>query len=167
MAAVAGAKSRILPCLLDRLTDHYPRARKEGRQHRVVTLRQYRDSVMRDLAWLLNCTSHPAEGELAGFEYVQQSVLNYGVKCLSGVWASNRRARDIEEQVRQAILLYEPRIVADSLEVKLRMVQGMIQDHSVVTLEISGELWARPIPEQLFIRTELDLETGMCDVSGT
>ena len=31
-----------------------------------------------------------------------------------------------------------------------------------VALEIRGRLWARPAPESLYIRTELDLESGSC-----
>ena len=30
----------------------------------------------------------------------------------------------------------------------------------IIGLEIRGELWASPVPEHLFIKTKIDLETG-------
>lgn len=163
MAERALGKDRLLPCLLDRLTDHYPRARKEGRTHRAVTLRQYRDSVLRDLKWLLNSTCHPRNETLSEFEQVRTSVLNYGVRSLSGVWASHRSAMDIERQVREAILRFEPRIVPSTLAVKLVVTEeNSKHSRGVIALEIVGQLWAEPVPEQLFIRTEVDVETGEC-----
>jgi predicted component of type VI protein secretion system len=29
---------------------------------------------------------------------------------------------------------------------------------------ISGDLWALPTPDPLFVRTELDLDTGQCEL---
>ena len=54
-------KERLQPSLLDRLTDDAPHRRTESREQRVLSLAQLRESVMRDLAWLLN-TEHLAPG---------------------------------------------------------------------------------------------------------
>jgi type VI secretion system protein ImpF len=35
-------------------------------------------------------------------------------------------------------------------------------DRNVIDIEIRGELWANPMPEQLYVKTNIDLETGMC-----
>ncbi len=35
-----------------------------------------------------------------------------------------------------------------------------------IRFEIRGDLWTQPIPESLFIKTELDLETGKCKLIG-
>jgi type VI secretion system protein ImpF len=35
-------------------------------------------------------------------------------------------------------------------------------DHNVIDFEIRGELWANPVPEQLFVKTNIDIETGLC-----
>ena len=43
---------RLQPCLLDRLTDQDPDQRKEGREQRVVSMRKYREAVLRDLGWV-------------------------------------------------------------------------------------------------------------------
>jgi len=156
---------RLLPCLIDRLTDQYPRASKESREHRAVALRQYRDSVLQELVWLLNCESHPGDEQFGEFPEISRSVVNYGLRSLSGINVSRDAAADIEEQIRQAILVFEPRILPTSLSVRLLMGEtDTANQHSTVTLEIAGDLYATPMPEQLYLRTEVDLETGDCDV---
>jgi type VI secretion system protein ImpF len=37
-------------------------------------------------------------------------------------------------------------------------------ERNVVSFELYGELWANPIPEKLFIKTKIDLETGQCNL---
>jgi type VI secretion system protein ImpF len=33
---------------------------------------------------------------------------------------------------------------------------------SVLAFEIRADLWASPMPEQLYLKTQIDLETGQC-----
>jgi type VI secretion system protein ImpF len=33
-----------------------------------------------------------------------------------------------------------------------------------LTFEIEGELWAQPIPQKMYLRTELDLDTGKVSI---
>ncbi|MEJ2426173.1 MAG: type VI secretion system baseplate subunit TssE, partial [Candidatus Thiodiazotropha sp.] len=42
------------PSLLDRLTDDEPEKSKESQDKRVMSMRRVRQSVLRDLSWLLN-----------------------------------------------------------------------------------------------------------------
>ena len=35
---------------------------------------------------------------------------------------------------------------------------------TVMSIEITGELWLSPVPEKLFVKTEIDLETGICTI---
>ena len=37
-------------------------------------------------------------------------------------------------------------------------------DRHMISFEIHGDLWANPVPEQLFIKTKIDLETGQCSL---
>jgi type VI secretion system protein ImpF len=163
-------RERFLPCLLDRLTDLYPKATREGREQRVVSMSQYREAVLRDLEWLLNSECNRRDDAFQEFDLVKRSVLCYGVYCLGGTGASTRNLALIEENVRDAILRFEPRISPETLSVSLVRTAGEggegAVNHNVVCLEITGELWAEPMPEHLFIRTELDLHTGSCGVQG-
>ena len=47
-------KERLQPSLLDRLTDDAPAEKVESREQRVLSLTKLRQSVNRDLGWLLN-----------------------------------------------------------------------------------------------------------------
>ena len=92
-------------------------------------------------------------------------MIYYGIENFGGIFGSNRNAVDIERQMRRAILTFEPRILDNTLEVKLVVADdnNSEHDHCILSLEIQGELWLEPIPEQLYIKTSIDLETGVCE----
>ena len=79
-----------------------------------------------------------------------------------GMNASALSPRDFERQVMEAIRDFEPRIQRNLLAVK---VLPESTERIAVTFEVTGELWAQPIPDRLYIKTELDLETGECIIS--
>ncbi|MEM7395472.1 MAG: hypothetical protein AAF492_24335, partial [Verrucomicrobiota bacterium] len=49
---------KVLPCLLDRLTDNDPDHEGESAHKKVISSAQYRENVLRDLSWLLNTKAH-------------------------------------------------------------------------------------------------------------
>jgi type VI secretion system protein ImpF len=63
----------------------------------------------------------------------------------------------------EAIQCFEPRIIRGSLSVKA-VPPSEPAGLNVVAFEIRGEVWAVPFPEQVFIRAELDLETGQYEL---
>jgi len=155
---------RLQPSLLDRLTDDEPRVRQESRDRRVMTMRALRDAVLRDLSWLLNAGSRPMSDEIWDFPLVAQSVLNYGMPDLAGQTTTAVGAEKLEEMVLGAIRAFEPRVVSRTLAV--RSVEAMEEDgQSVISLEIEGDILPLPMPEALFVRTSLDLETGRCEIA--
>jgi type VI secretion system protein ImpF len=64
--------------------------------------------------------------------------------------------------MRQAIIDFEPRIMAASVEVIASELQ--INHHNIVSMEIRGSLWGQPTPLELLFRTEVDLETGEVEI---
>jgi type VI secretion system protein ImpF len=160
MAELA-SRERLQPALLDRLTDDAPdNHQPEPREARVINKSRFRQAVLRDMAWLLNATRMGGSEELAGLEHVEGSVLNYGLPALSGETASTVDVLDLEDRIRQAILFYEPRILSHTLEVHAIFSENELNQHNVVSIEIRGSLWAHPIPLEMLLRTDLDLETG-------
>jgi type VI secretion system protein ImpF len=162
--AELSSQEKLFPSLLDRLTDDDPAHQIESRERRVFSLSKLRAAVLRDLAWLLNTTHLAATEDLEDTPLVAGSVINYGIPDLTGKSVSGLGVVDLQRAIRQAILNFEPRILADTLEVRGRADEDAGPNHSL-TFEIEGELWARPIPERLFLRTELDLETGSVAIS--
>ena len=154
---------RLQPSLLDRLTDEEPARSQESRNRRVLSIQKLRESVLRDVAWLLN-TTNMADATLAErYPHVAQSVVNYGLPDLAGVTATAVDVAELESLVRQAILDFEPRILRNTLQVKAHTGEEM--NHNALVFEIHGELWAQPVPLELFLKTEIDLESGDIAVS--
>jgi type VI secretion system protein ImpF len=149
---------RIQPCLLDRLTDENPEAVKESRNERVISVKRYREGVLRDLIWLLNAKAHTDRDGLDEFPEAARSVLNFGTRDLCGLISSSLDLGTLEQEIAEAMRRLEPRINPGSLAVTA--VSGSEKFANGIAIEIRGDLWAYPVPEQLYIRTEIDLDTG-------
>ena len=158
--ATLRAQDRLQPALLDRLTDDNPESRTESTEARVINRSRLRDMVLRDLAWLFNATA-PGEGvDWDTAPHARASVLNYGLPALSGLSTSGLNLAQLQAQVKQAILDHEPRILADTLAVEVVVSNAQLDHHNLVGFRISGQLWAQPVPLELLLRTDIDLETG-------
>lgn len=158
-------RDRINPSLLDRLTDEAPG--EGGSRGGSVSLSELRRSVLRDLNWLFNTVQLMNLEEAESWPLVRKSVLNYGLPPLSGVTASGLDVRKLERALRQAILDFEPRILPDSVSVKAQLDPQSLDHHNVISLHIEALLWAQPVPIELLLRTQLDLESGQNRVDET
>lgn len=161
--ATTDLRDRLQPALLDRLTDENPELQHDGDERRVLNKQQLRQAVLRDLSWLLNAVQ-PLGKQGDDAPYAADSVVNYGLPPLSGQLASKVDVPDLEQSIRQAILRFEPRILEHSLSVKAIESGAMLDAHNIIEFEIRGFLWAQPIPLELLLRTQLDLEAGQVKV---
>ncbi|MDR1498542.1 MAG: GPW/gp25 family protein [Puniceicoccales bacterium] len=150
---------RLQPCLLDRLTDDDPKNKNESRSERVISNQKYRAGVLRDITWLFSASAHlPVEGspgkefKISAYAEVAKSVLNYGTRHIFGLTAPDMKA--LEAELFRALAVFEPRIIPDTLHVRASM------ERQIVSFAVDGDLWANPIPEKLFIRTKIDVESG-------
>ena len=75
---------RLQPSLLDRLTDEEPAQSQEGRNRRVLSIQRLRESVLRDVGWLLNTTNMADKDLKERYPYVAGSVVNFGLPDLAG-----------------------------------------------------------------------------------
>ncbi|MDP6719694.1 MAG: type VI secretion system baseplate subunit TssE [Pirellulaceae bacterium] len=152
-------KERLQPSLLDRLTDDAPRSRVESHEKRVLTAAQLQESVVRDLSWLLNTVNLACCQDLTNFPLLQQSVINYGVPALSGALASGLDPHLLAQQIAAAIRSFEPRLLPDSIRVSTQLAEHDMSVNAVRFL-IEAILWSQPLPIELFLRAEVDLDTG-------
>ena len=164
MAEQRASQDQLQPALLDRLTDEAPDQKLEPRQQRVLSKRRMRDAVLRDLAWLFNTTRTDPHMSAERYPHARNSVVNYGLPALSGQTASSLDVTVLEKAMRQAILDYEPRILVSTLRVRAVEATNFDQ-HNVIGVEISGQLWAQPVPIDMLVRTEIDLETGQVQIA--
>ncbi len=153
-------QDRLQPALLDRLTDNEPDKKQEPRERRVLTKSQLRAAVLRDLTWLLNSVQMESGEDLEAYPEVRRSVLNYGLPSLSGETAATIEIGDVEQAIRAAILRYEPRLLPDSLKIEVVEDGSVLDWHNIISIRISAQLWAQPVPLEMLLRTEFDLETG-------
>ena len=168
--AAPGAQDRLQPSLLDRLTDTDPASRAEPLESRVLTRRQLREAVLRDLTWLFNAVcEEPAPGHPGdpartslwqGLPQVRDSVLNFGILPLTGQTLSVHNFPRIEAQIREAIVRFEPRLAADTVEVRIANDLSTGLRPTCLRLTIKGQLWNQPVPLELLLSAEVDVDTG-------
>ena len=156
--AELGQEERLQPSLLDRLRDDEPGNTQESRDKRILSVSKLRESLKRDLAWLLNTSNLSDVQDLSEYPLVEASVLNYGMPDLTGITASGVDVVVIERRLRQAILTFEPRIVKNTLHVNVVTSEGMAPN--AIAFEIKCDMWSEPVPERLYLKTEVDLENG-------
>lgn len=149
---------RLQPALLDRLTDDAPGERTESRDRRVIDVTRLRDIVRRDLSWLLNTNNLETQIETDRFPHATNSVINYGVREVSGDYATEERAERIRDEMHTAIERFEPRLREGTLEVVQRREGGPIG--GVLVFDIVADLWAEPMPLALYLRSEVDVMSG-------
>ncbi|HSY29589.1 MAG TPA: type VI secretion system baseplate subunit TssE, partial [Burkholderiaceae bacterium] len=127
---------------------------------RVLSMRGLRRAVLRDLGWLLNATGLGAVQDIKNYPLVSQSVVNFGFPDISGRTASGLDLADVERRLRQAIWDFEPRILRDTVKVRATKSENKDGSPNYLVFEVQGELWGQPLPERLYLKTELDLEVG-------
>ena len=158
------AQDRLQPALLDRLTDDDVDAKSETGEARVINRSRLRELVLRDLAWLFNATAPGSSVDWSRAPHARNSVLNYGLPALSGQTASTIDPLVLQARVKQAILDHEPRILPESLSVEVILSESQMDHHNQIGFRISGQLWAQPVPLELLLHTDIDLETGRVSV---
>lgn len=150
-------KERLQPSLLDRLTDLQPENTKESGSQQSMSQEQFKAAVIRDLGWLLNSVALDVCVDLDKYPAIKTSVLNYGLPDLSGHTSSTIDVLHVEKAIRAAILEFEPRVIRNSLNVKVHANPDAMAHNSLV-FEISGAVFGQPSPFQVVLKSELDLE---------
>lgn len=149
---------RLQPALLDRLTDQAPDKKTESRSERIIDVNRLRLIVQRDLTWLLNTGSYETLLDTNQYPHVAASVINFGVREVAGETVTADRAEEIRSIIHAAITQFEPRIDPDTLEVILEVREGV--SNSVMAYDIRADLWAQPLPLELYLRSEVNIATG-------
>jgi type VI secretion system protein ImpF len=157
-------KERLQPSLLDRLRDDNPERKQESRDQRVISVQKLRACVLRDLGWLFNAVNLSSIQDLSNYPESEKSVINFGMPDLAGHTASSVEIHALERLLKQVILDYEPRLLRNSIRVKLKVSESRM-NHNAMTFDIEADLWADPLPLHMYMKTEIDLEIGEVQVS--
>lgn len=153
-------KTKILPSLIDRLTDLSPNSSSETNTAKAFSNKELRSAVLRDLGWLLNTVNAASTSGIPAGCLAYESVVNYGMPPLSGVHVSDSDWSYVLDSLRASILRFEPRIASKSLKLSLRGKESFNTAHNQLCIEIRGQLLAEPYPIDLLLVSHVDLETN-------
>jgi type VI secretion system protein ImpF len=145
--------------VLDRLIDYEPGLSREAPASWHKSLRELKQSVKRDLEWLLNTRqeiNHPAPE----MRELQNSLVTYGLKEFS---TANVKSPTDQNRLRQAIesavVRFEPRL--DHVRVTLLPPRDT---ERVLCFRIDARLKVQPAPEPITFDTILQLATSQYQV---
>jgi type VI secretion system protein ImpF len=114
--------------------------------------------VQADLGALMNTIQLGAAIDLSDAPHVERSVLNYGFRDLSDVTARELNSTAVVASIRQSLLNHEPRIVPETLEV--RVADGSGTTHHRLEISVTAELMADPVDIPIDFDAEVDLGAG-------
>lgn len=149
---------RLQPSFIDRLTDDEPGKKTESHSERMIDIRRLREIIQRDLSWLLNTGNLDSEIDAETYPHARRSVLNYGVPDATGDFANMRRATEVRDAIQRAIELFEPRIIDGTLNVITQTSDA--KREPVIVFDIVADMWAEPLPTELYLRSQFDTTTG-------
>ncbi|WP_419720267.1 type VI secretion system baseplate subunit TssE [Pantoea agglomerans] len=130
--------------------------------HYESTINEARQFLLRDLHWLFNSTNNSTILNFEYFPYVMKSCLNFGIDSSSGKKISDIDSYKMEHNLRDAILMFEPRIDPQNLKIKCISKTDNENLFNVILIEISGSFSNLSIP--FHFCTEVDLEGGHFDI---
>lgn len=160
--ARSGGETTITISVLDRLIDLEPDNRLENPLSRTQSVRLLKNSVRRDLEWLLN-TRRIAEPPDEGLKELNRSTYTYGLPDLSTLSVGNSADRNrLVKQILSTISTFEPRLV----NVRLVLVETPDAGRKDIRLRIEAMLRMDPAPEPITFDTVIELKSGSCHLSG-
>ncbi len=151
----ASDADRLRPSLLDRLIGDEPGTPRGV--YGYIGLRELRESVARDLEWLLN-SKRWLPYDLEEFPEANDSALTYGVPDFSTYsWRNPGDADQIARLIEDTVRRFEPRLAPNSIKVEL-LPSGAVDDFKL-SFRIDAVLHVEPVHEAVSYDTEMDLES--------
>ena len=71
---------------------------------------------------------------------------------------------ELEQGIKDAIIAFEPRVLPQTLDVRVVTSDSSLDHHNLLSFEIRGQLWSLPYPMELLLRSSIDLESGQAVV---
>jgi type VI secretion system protein ImpF len=96
-------------------------------------------------------------------DYVQKSILNYGIPDMSRLTVDDHRNAQVARDLRDALLAHEPRLIAETLQVKMRRAEA--DSDQRIAFDITAEMAARPVDVPLEFVAEIDTGAGKVALS--
>jgi len=138
--------------LLDRLIDRDPMSTTESRMTLAQSVSEFKQSVRRDVEWLLNTRRIPEPAPDSMVE-LKSSLYEYGLPDITSLSADSPEVRtQLVRRIEEAITLFEPRLA----DVKITVTDTGEGGSRQLRFLIEGMLRMEPNPEQVAFDTILD-----------
>ena len=118
-----------------------------------------RESIIRNLNWLLETTHMESSMDLSPWPNVRASVMNFGVPEFTGALTSDVDSNAISRKIVAAIRKFEPRISSDSLQVQVT-ADGSVSNCRALQLIITGKCLDQGTVYDVHVTANVDTETG-------
>ncbi len=149
---VVHKKQMVEASLLDKLIDLEPNITNAQERRGGVSVKSLRAAMRRDLQNLLNTKVRWLTWP-SSYKELDRSLLNYGLPDFSGMPVGTLDGKlALCRQVKQAILLFEPRIIDLSVE----PIEGDDDIDRALCLRIDALMHADPNPELISLESEVE-----------
>lgn len=133
--------------------------RKASNAQRREAINRYKDSVKRDLGWLLN-TRQVVDDRLPFYPEVSRSVYAYGLPDITSInVGAIHDQNELLRRMERCIEFFDKRLTKTEI-----MLEPMVGLNRVLRFSISGIVLMDPAPEEIVIDTILDPSSGEYEV---
>jgi len=133
--------------------------RKASVAQRREAINRYKDSVKRDLEWLLN-TRQVVDDRLPDYPEVSRSVYAYGLPDITSInMGAIHDQNELLRRMERCIEFFDKRLTKTEI-----MLEPLIGVNRVLRFSISGIVLMDPAPEEIVIDTILDPASGEYEV---
>lgn len=122
-----------------------------------------REHLSQDLANLMGTIHLEAAVDLTGLDWVKKSILNYGMQDMNCYSTDHFRDPAVIKGLRAALLAHEPRLVPQSLIIRLRTDNAGADQR--IAFDIRAEMSARPVDVPLEFVAEIKSGGGKVALS--
>ena len=150
----------VLPSLLDRLTDEQPGQPADPRITRDESVRLYRLTVQRDVAWLFN-TRRSIVDVPEAYAELQRSVHEFGIPDTTAISVGTMDGQqELERMLQEALERFEPRLANP----RVRIVEADQVSAPQVRFTVEAVLRMDPSPEAVVFDAVLEVARNEYEV---
>jgi type VI secretion system protein ImpF len=117
-----------------------------------------RREVARDLDSLMNTIALESAEDLTGFDQVRKSILNYGLPDIAHRSIDEHTVGDIQDEIKTALMNYEPRLARDSIRASRDMAVGV--EELKVRFVVQAELHCEPVNVPVEFVADIEFDGG-------
>ena len=109
----------------------------------IISEQTLRREVSIDLECLMNTTKLGSMMDLSGHESARKSIINFGLPDIVNRSIDESRVDNIEDEIRDALLTYEPRL--DESTIKVKRDKRVTAEELKVSFFVSADLYCDPV----------------------